>query len=65
MREKCLYKELLGDEYMDGDDVQYDLWFRYMVSMREVIDSHDGLQEETSTEILRKLGFRGGVIKHI
>jgi hypothetical protein len=48
LREKCLYEELLGDAYRDGDDVNYDTWFRYMLSMREVIDSHDGLQEHTA-----------------
>lgn len=50
---------------MDGDNVNYDLWFRYMISMREVIDSHEGLQEATSDEILKKLGFRKMVVKHI
>lgn len=65
LREKCLYKELLGEEYRDGDNVNYDLWFRYMLSMRKVIDSKFGLKKEISIEILKKLGFRKNVIKHI
>jgi hypothetical protein len=60
-----LYQELLGDEYKDGDDVNYDLWFRYMISMRKVIDTKNGLQKETSMEILKGLGFRKEVVKHI
>ena len=51
------------DEYKDGDNIDYDLWFRYMISMREVIDSKKGLQKTTSNEILKKLGYRKKVIE--
>lgn len=43
LREKCIYQDIVGESYRDGDDVNYDTWFRYMLSMREVIDSHEGL----------------------
>lgn len=60
-----MYRELLGEEYRDGDDVNYDLWFRYMISMRKVVNSKNGLQKATSMEILKRLGFRKEVVKHI
>ena len=53
-----MYKELLGEEYRDGDNVNYDLWFRYMISMRKVVTNKYGLQKSTSMEILKRLGFR-------
>jgi DNA-directed RNA polymerase subunit H (RpoH/RPB5) len=36
-----------------------------MISMREVIDSHEAMQEETSNQILRKLGFKKGALDYI
>ena len=62
LREKCLYRELIGPNYFDGDQVDYDIWFKYMISMREVIDSSEGLQESTSDEILHKLGMKKNIV---
>lgn len=65
LREKCLYNEIVGESYRDGDDVDYDLWFRYMISMRHVINSKIGFTQFASGAILSNLGVAKNVIKHI
>ena len=52
LREKCIYNEIIGESYLDGDDVDYDIWFRYMLSMREVIDFYKALRPATAKRIL-------------
>ena len=58
LRERCIYKEIIGESYRDGDDVNYSLWFRYMISMRRFINGKNAaLQSRAHMAILSKLGL--------
>lgn len=60
IRERCIYDELLGENYQDGDEINYDPWFEYMISMRQIVDSKEALSKDASDQILKRLKNRDG-----
>ena len=64
--EKCLYNHIVE---RDGENIDYSDWFKYMITMREIIDNHKTLKDDTflrmPSQTLYEMGYSKSTVSSI